>query len=309
MCKDSSINYLSEIGFSAISLPRDGIKPLTLLRVNEDDKLEILGSVTNLIEPCTPRLTPEVMTDCKVKDPKLEDLVTDNFSFEFGTNLINSILKRLGLQFNILPEIGFSYDRVQKVKFSFDNILCDLASPGQIARYCRTAQIVDLPHFVNDLVIRSGTKPIEHAIVVKILKSNNFKVWAYDKEDVAVDLTVPVIKGVTVGLDIDVSSEYTNCVSFKGSTHLAFAVQLAPVWIDEGPEPDWPTHGFRVVKCDRSRVNDGFTGRIFDVPQNDIGVHPVFEKDGELDQRDITNPPALLRPNNGEPILIVGDVG
>lgn len=155
MCKDKAINYLSSIGFNAIQLPMEGINPLLLMRMRDSDYLEALGSILDLIEPFTPRLTPDIKTDCQVKDPHLEGLVTDSFGFEFGTEIINGILQQFGIKNDILKDFGFSYETVRKVKFSFDNILCDATTVGQLARYLRTGQTVDAPEFGEELKINS----------------------------------------------------------------------------------------------------------------------------------------------------------
>jgi hypothetical protein len=316
MCNDKAINYLSSIGFNAIQLPKEGIKPLLLMRMRESDCLEGLGNVVDLIEPCTPRLKPDIKTDCAVKDDHLEGLVTDSFGFSFGTEVINGILQQFGVKNNILEDFGFSYKKVRKVKFSFDNILCDATTVGQLARYLRTGQAVDLPEFLEELIRdrpyteernrfeyarrrnSDDSKPL-HFIVVKTIKSNSLSVWAYDEEEVKVNLTLPVSNVVSLGAGCQASSKSENSVTFKGDKHLIFGVQLAPFWIEKTPDWILGTAGMLIFKYGSPNNADEFTGELFDAPEN-LGIHPLFDESNE--DRNEGKKIRLVRLNHGNPI-------
>lgn len=309
MCNDKAINYLSSIGFNAIQLPKEEIKPLLLMRMRESDCLEGLGDVVDLIEPCTPRLKPEIKTDCTVKDDHLEGLVTDSFGFNFGTDIINGILQQFGIKNDILKELGFSYNKVRKVKFSFDNILCDATTVGQLARYLRTGKAVDLPEYLEELIRdrpyteerfqhpmerkSDDSKPL-HFIVVKTLKSNSLSVWAYDEKEVKVNLTLPISEVVSVGAGCEVSSKSENSVTFKGDKHLIFGVQLAPFWVEKRGTP-----GMLIFKYGSPNNAEDFTGELFPAPEN-LGIHPLFEESNEVKKNGQDIQLALL--NRGNPI-------
>lgn len=55
-------------------------------------------------------------SNCEVQNPKLENLVTDSFKLSIGTEIINNILKQLGIKQNIFKDLGFNWSQVRKVK-------------------------------------------------------------------------------------------------------------------------------------------------------------------------------------------------
>jgi hypothetical protein len=319
MCNDKAINYLSSIGFSAIQLPMMGIEPLHLMRIRENDYLESLGPVVNLIEPCTERLTPDIKKDCKVTDPHLDGLVTDSFGFNIGTGIVNDILKQFGLQNDILKQFGFSYQKVKKVKFSFDNILCDATTVAQLARYLRTGQLVDLPKFLDELIIdrtmdgghddgkfnQDNFNPISkiqhtfHAVVIKTLKSNSFSVWAYNENDLEVNLNLQLPDNLSITGGCKVLNKSENLLTFEGDKHLVFGVQLANLYIEKrGLQKG--KNSF-VCKFDSPDNVDGFTGELFPAPENS-GLHPIFVETQMVKGKEIP----LVKLNHGNPIRIKG---
>jgi hypothetical protein len=308
MCNDKAINYLSSIGFNIIGLPMEGIEPLFLFRTLDSGYLESLGLVTGLIEPRTPGSTPKVKTDCKISNAHLENLVTDSFGFDIGTERANNILKQLGIKSDILQELGFSYQRVRKVKFSFDNILCDATTVKQLAKYFRIGNACYVNDLLKDLIIdcttdrqkenretiynpasrRNHQRPL-YSVIIKTLKSNSFSISAYDDEEMKVNLGLQLSNGMSLGLGCEVSSKDENLLTFKGNKYLVFGVQTAPLFVEKRGTKD---NNMLITKFDPPDNINEFTGELF-TPSELLGGDPFLKEKA-----------TVVKLNHGNPIRL-----
>jgi hypothetical protein len=301
MCNDKAINYLSNIGFNAVGLPMEGIKPLHLMRQLSSGQLQSLGDITLLITPCTTGTTPKIKSNCQVKTPKLDDLVTDSFDFSFGTDIANNILKQLGIQQNVFKQLGFNWSEVRKIKFSFENILCDATTVEAVDNYVRIADAGEVKDIISDMIIdytmdRPKFDPgdyqaslINHPpyfIVLKTLKSNNFSISAYDDKDMGINLGIPISNVISLGLNCSVSVKSENLLSFKGDKHLTFGVQLAPIRVEKrGMEDRYSL----ITKFDVPPNLYTFTGEIF-TPKEYLQGDPFLTQSNTVVKLDHGNP-------------------
>jgi hypothetical protein len=314
MCKDKAINYLDSIGFNAIHLPMEGIEPLLVMRTLESGCLEALGSVVDLIKPCTPRLTPEIKMDCSVQNPTLTGLVTDSFGFDIGTGIINKILGQFGVKNTVFQELGISFQKVRKIQFTFDNIFCDATTTGQLAHYLITGKACEVKDILEDMIIdytwghpdddddyseNYNPKPDKrtfYSVVIKTLKSNSLSIFAYDEQNTKVNLGVQFPSGISSVAGCQVSSKSENSLTFKGDKYLTFAVQIAALFVEKRGTQ---VSNSLICKYTLPDGIDNFTGKLF-TPKEDLGLHPLFDYGNEESTAGVK----LVSLNQGNPINV-----
>ena len=222
-CSDDSTNYLKGLGYNVVRLPREDIKPLQLLGVQNNQTLQ-LGGLDQLVLPATsplPAITPDAKASA-VNGQRSSELAAG-----FGLNVLAAIIGGLGGDASVKAE----YKAANSITFEFADVTGDSIVPLDVGGYLRHARVDSGNKIVEQYVLGNGRL----YLVTRTLKSKKFRVEARDFRGVSVGLDVPVLQQV-VGVNVKVSIEatHTSMVTYEGSTPLVFGFQCLDVGVRDG---------------------------------------------------------------------------
>ena len=220
MCKERSVSYLNELGYTVVRLPSEDIRPLQVF-YKPNGGLKRLGPISDFV--VEQNGVPEISRDNTVSD--VAGLRTDNFELGTGLKFLEKFLSLIGAS-----GVGLeaSFKNAGFLQFIYKNVMKDYVVPTEIGEYLgRVTPNVNSPFM--DCINEDG----EAYIITEILKSNAFGVIAYDKNGVELSLDISTLKQLlSVAPKIKVSKEGENVISFKGDKFLCFAFKAIVLWIN-----------------------------------------------------------------------------
>jgi hypothetical protein len=226
MCQDNAVNYLQNLGYNVLRLPREGIEPLLLLSL--ENNLTVLGNLSEImIKEAIPISRIKLEYDLKAED--INGLESSKFEINIGLKILEKILPLMGF-----PGIGFDlfYSHASKIEFQFKNVNQDrVVSLNDVARYIRVA-IPDIndPTFetILDMTVDNPAY-----LIVETLKSNSLGVAAYDAEGIAVGVDVTNIENlIDVSTGVKIYSSTEEKVFYQGNKQLCFGFKSSPLWVE-----------------------------------------------------------------------------
>lgn len=222
-CKDPAIDYLNELGYNTIRLPREGITPLTILLRNPKTSVSsIYGSVIEIITSNTLPL-PKVFENLQAAN--ISGLKTNKLELKFGISILNDVLSALGSKSAGIESI---FEKTSKIEFEYENVQYDTVMPASVTKFLKQVQ----PSIDEDLIPQFNEQGKAY-IIIDVLKSNSFSINSYQEREHGVSINIDALKNV-IGLDSQVSIEKTGetKISFHGSKLLGFGFKACPIWIE-----------------------------------------------------------------------------
>lgn len=222
-CKDPAIDHLNQLGYNAIKLPRESIKPLTVLYRDPQTSISsIFGDITDLVEDPNQPL-PKVWDNLKAGT--ISGLRTNRLEFNFGISVLNDLLSALGAK---SAGISAAFGNASAIEFEYENVLYDNVMPASVSSYFRRAT-----PSIDEHLLSQFNEQGEAYIIIDVLKSNSFGIRAYRDQTNKIDLDVSAIQKI-VGVESKVTIEKKADlkISFKGEEPLGFGFKACPIWIE-----------------------------------------------------------------------------
>lgn len=211
-CTDERTAYLRSLGYNVISLPRAGIRPLTVAFLSNNGRLTELGYL------------PEVWTSA-VGEPQaatgtvaqLGGQRTSKLNAEVGLDVLGNLIGALGGDpIGIKAEFG----NAKTFEFSFMHVERDRVTPLALGRYVTEGSL----NSENPFVKRYFAPGEKLYVVCEVLKSSSFGVTATASTSTDLGLKVPLVQQAISGNgSIKVESTSKNSFAFEGVEKLPFA--------------------------------------------------------------------------------------
>jgi hypothetical protein len=227
MCNCQRILYLRKFGYNVISLPRGGIRPLTVAFLGKKHKLTELGYLPEIWASSAPK--PKTTSGEDVAD--VGEKSTDELQADVGVDVLSNLLQALGAD----PlGVKAQYGSAHSFTFHFMDVERERITAFSLGQYLFDGKLSTKNPFVQRYF-----QPDEQIYVVtEVLKSSGFGVSACDASKVGLAVDVPVIQQAVSGkASIHVSSSSTGTVEFVDENNkLPFAFIAAQLsWNqDEG---------------------------------------------------------------------------
>lgn len=223
-CRDEKITYLRKLGYNVISLPRAGIRPLTVAFLGANRSLTELGYLPEIWSSEKPEpvsLSGEDVSNIGGKS-------TNKLDASVGIDILGNLVQALGAD-----PIGVKahFDKAKTFEFTFKDVERERITAFSLGAYLAAGKLSSADPFVARYF-----QPAEKVyIVTEVLKSSGFGILATDSSNTALDLQVPVIQQAISGnASLKVSKTSDGTVSFTGDKKLPFAFIAAQLaWTND----------------------------------------------------------------------------
>lgn len=223
LCRDNVTNYLAQLGYSVVRIPREGIAPLNLIG-RDRDRMQ-LGTLNQLITN-PPGALPNVTADQAAA--QVSGQASSKMKFGIGINVLGNVLGALaGTQLGI----DAAYQKARTIQFEFKDVSYDSVAPLTMGQYLREAQIDSGNPVLDRYIIGKG----QLYVITEILKSDSITVKAEGAAGSTAALDVPVIEKVAKGkIAIDLQNASSGIVTYTGPKQLTFGFKCFRVGIEDG---------------------------------------------------------------------------
>lgn len=226
LCRDNATNYLANLGYSVVRIPRENIRPLDLIGRDRDQMK--LGTIDQLLSAQGNGLPP--VTSDQVA-AQISGQTSSKLRLGIGINILGNVIGALaGTHLGI--EAG--YQKASTIQFEFTDVYCDSVLPLSVGAYLHDARL-DLGNPVLDrYVLGKG----QLFLITEILKSASITVKADASAGANLALEVPVLKNVAEGkLNVDFSRATAGIVTYAGTDptrRLTFGFKCFRIGINDG---------------------------------------------------------------------------
>jgi len=185
-CRESSIQFLREDGYTPIRVPRERIKPMDLIgRLPGAARPKQIGSLLEIVVPRPGVSPPEIVADEVVSE--VSGKKTDKLDIGIGLNLLGTIFRALGA---VSASLSAAFSSARHVEFVYEDVLSDSVSILGLRGFLGKHPPLDPDNpAVADYFIGDG----QVVVITRTLKSNSFSVLATDDQGRKVDIDVGVL--------------------------------------------------------------------------------------------------------------------
>ena len=223
MRPDAAVNFLQNLGYSLVSLPRADLKPgQTLLRTNKKE-LTRLGDLSTIIAPEAGQFPP-LSTD-NIAPSGLSGKESSSVDLSIGVSILGSILKALS---GSTLGVDAAFKNTKSVTFAYLDVLEDHILLDQLDQYLSSSAFKQ-----NQNTIQAELKQNNIFVLVSTIKSNRISINAQGDNGLSGEVSVPVVQGIASGnLGVDVSRAAQGQVTFTGPNPVVFGFKAVQVFAD-----------------------------------------------------------------------------
>ena len=244
LCKDSSTDYLKNLGYNVVRHPRSGITPFGVIgRMGK--AVNYLGHIQYLLAD-PPDSFPAINS---VPAADVNGKNSDALKLGVGLNILGNIIGAMGGNLGVTT----SYTDAERIQFKFVDVMEDSLPLLQFGSTIKDST-VDIDHPIIEPYIEDG----ELLMISSIIKSNKIKVEYQKDNGVGAKVEVPVIQDIVGGnVEVETSSGSTSSVTFTGKAQLAFGFRAYRIGLDKDDgtitlKPTKPGAGFLAADIDES---------------------------------------------------------
>lgn len=209
-------NYLQDIGYTGLALPRHNVAPLDLLYMG-DETWKRVARLDQVVAPGPGSALPEVTSG---ESARIGGTITRTMEAGFAAKLLTGILKLFGAKAGAEVKVS----GVKEADVSFESVTLDeIAWP-------------ELDLYLGSGAVNTGARNMmialnddEFAVVTAVLRSPRMSITAGRKSEGSVSVDVPDVGGtVEAGVDVSRSSSSSSEVTFAakdGGPGIAFGFQ------------------------------------------------------------------------------------
>jgi len=223
LCRDNVTNYLAQLGFSVVRIPREDIKPLDIIGRDRDQMR--LGTIDQLLVNPGANL-PSVKTN--VQAAEINGQVSSKLDAAIGVNILGSVLGALA---GTAVKVKAAYKQAKKVQFEFRDVHLDTVAPLTVGQYLRTAEVDAENLVLQRYVLGKG----QLFLITETLKSKSITVRAEDSQGTDVGLDVPAVKEL-LGAEAKIGIERgaAGGLTYSGDRELVFGFKCFRVGVEDG---------------------------------------------------------------------------
>lgn len=222
LCADKSLNYLNDLGYNVVRLPRKGLDPLDVLG-RDGRRLERLGRLDELWTSRMP--LPEIGAPRPAVH--INGQATSDMRASMGLRVLNGVLKTIGVD---LPELSFAYHHADTLQFTFGDVTVRSVVPLEVGNFLSEGDIHNANPFVERYFADEDTDAF---IVTEILQSNEITVSGKNRRGGTIEVDVPAIE-VILGGNVSVTAGKTarTAVTYKGKDAVTFGFKVFEIAFD-----------------------------------------------------------------------------
>jgi hypothetical protein len=223
ICIDRSTKYLKNLGYNVVRLPRQGIEPLQLIGVQNDDA-QYLGNLSQLVVAGGGPL-PTIRANEKAGE--INGQSSSELSAAIGINILAAIVGSMGGNLGIKTY----FKSAKTVTFEYTDVTGDAVAPLEIGQYLRGAEIDVDNKIIEQYVLGNG----KLYLITRTLKSTKFRATVTRSNGGSVAAEIPEIQKV-VGGNVEVKAEVkdSSAVTYEGKVPLVFGFQCLDVGVQDG---------------------------------------------------------------------------
>lgn len=224
-CRESSLEFLRTLGYTAIQLPRERIQPLDLIgKLPGGGSAKQIGSLTKLVVGTVP--PPQIVPNEAVG--QISGKKTDKLDIGTGLRLLSGFFSALGA---VSAALDAAFGKARQIEFFYEDVLSDSVDIIELGGYLGKRPALDHNNpFMDDYFIGDG----QVVVITRTLKSNGFGVAASDEKGSKVDIDLDVLGQDLANAGITANKSAEMRISFKGKKHLVFGFQGLLLHIDIG---------------------------------------------------------------------------
>jgi hypothetical protein len=224
-CRESSVDFLRELGYTPIQLPREHIHPMDLVgKLPGAGAARHLGPLPRLMRSADP--PPPIRQDELVA--QITGRRTDKLDVGLGLHLLAKLLTALGA---LAVSLKAGFERARQVEFSYEDVRSDSVEIIGLREYLGRRPALDAGNpVIDDYFLGEG----QVVVVTRTLKSRSFGVTATDDQGQEIEVDVNLLQRNLAETGVDVSATTRTKVSFRGPRPLVFAFQGLALHIDTG---------------------------------------------------------------------------
>lgn len=224
LCSDDSNQYLRDVGYNVVKLPRKFLPPLSLVG-KQGGAIEAIGDITKLITTPGGSL-PTITSDQTTSN--INGKSTSSLKLSIGLSILNGLISGLGG-----GKLGVSagYTNARTVTFEFNNVLFDSVQALDVGAYLRGGEI-DLGNPVlEQYVLGNGSL----YVVTERLKASEITTTFETSDGVNASIDVPVIANQVGGsVSVELAAGRSSTVKFKGTELLTFGFKCFQIGVKDG---------------------------------------------------------------------------
>jgi hypothetical protein len=224
LCSDNSNQYLRDVGYNVVNLPRDFLPPLSLL-ARQGDSIEYIGGIDKLITKPAGSL-PTATTDQTAAN--INGKSTSSLKLSLGLSILNGLIAGLGGS-----KLGASagYTNARTITFEFNNVTFDSVAALDVGNYLRDGDVDESNPLLAQYVLGNG----KLYVVTERLRASEITTSFEVSGGVNAQLDVPAIANQVGGnLKVEIANGRTNAVKFKGDHALTFAFKCFQIGVKDG---------------------------------------------------------------------------
>lgn len=224
ICRDESTQYLRDVGYNVVRLPRDFLPPLSLIG-RQRNTFEYVGPISDLItNPAGP--LPQITPDRPASN--INGQRSSSMKLSIGLSILNGLISGLGG-----GKIGAtaSFTNARKITFEFTGVLADTVEPTRVGNFLRDGDVDAGNPLLEQYVLGNG----KLYVVTERLRAKELTTSFEASDGVAASLDVPVISNQVGGsLSVEAASGRTNAVKFSGPGYVTFGFKCFEVGVVNG---------------------------------------------------------------------------
>lgn len=223
-CKDQSTQYLRDVGYNVVRLPRDFLPPLSLV-AKQNKSFEYVGGIEDLITN-PPGPLPQITTGQNASN--INGQRTSSMKLNLGLSILNGLISGLGGS-----KIGASasFTNARKMTFEFNNVTFDSVVPTQVGKWLRDGEVDAGSPLLEQYVLGNGSL----YVVTERLRTAELTTTFEASDGVNASVDVPVIANQVGGsLGVELASGRNNAIKFKGPGLVTFGFKCFQIGVVDG---------------------------------------------------------------------------
>ncbi len=254
ICTDRSVNYLKSLNLNTILQPQEDLAPLQLLGEYGGARA-IIGTLSQLVDGggALPQITSGIAAN-------INGQRSSKLPISLGINILGNIIGAMGGNLGI----NASYEIAKKIEFSFSDVTRLRANTISIGDYLEAAEIRWEHPVLKKFLFGSG----KLYVITEIVTSRKIGVTAFQSNNTAVKLEVPVIQAAIGGsVSVGAEAQSTTTIMYEGPKELAFgftAIELSAGERGDDGEIDLVFRPVKAGDVSFSVLGGGFTPAAFE---------------------------------------------
>lgn len=214
-CKESATDYLRQLGYCVVRVPKSDISPLLLLS-RSGRSLDRFGQLDTVLVNDGAVALPAVQRDLPAAN--ITGRTSSALKLGIGLSVLSDVLAAMG---GSPLGLDLAYSKANRISFEFRDVVEDRVEVAALDRYLSSADLNT--HTTNAARLLESD---DLYVVTSTLKCDRIVVRAWDSQQSSVDIDVPMLQEILGGrIGVTAAGDAEQQITYAGSTRLVFAFQ------------------------------------------------------------------------------------